>query len=108
MVDWPYNTARWKVIRQLKLSDQPLCYACQLRGQLRIATVVDHIVAVKAGGEAFPSNDGLMSLCASCHGQKTSAVDRPDRSGRQRRFKGFDVSGNPIDPLDEWNSKSRG
>jgi 5-methylcytosine-specific restriction enzyme A len=105
MVDWPCNTARWKVVRQLKLSDQPLCYACELRGQVVIATVVDHVKAIKAGGEAFPPLDELMSLCASCHGQKTSARDRPERMGRERRFKGFDIHGNPIDPEDGWTRK---
>ncbi|MGV0820820.1 HNH endonuclease [Martelella sp. AMO21009] len=102
MADWPYNTAAWRRLRKAKLAAHPLCHACRLRGRTEAAKAVDHIKAIKAGGEAFPPLEGLMSLCERCHNEKTNAVDRPDRRGSGRRFKGFDQHGNPIDPGDDW------
>ncbi len=103
MADWPYNTATWRRLRLAKLAHDPLCFACQLRGQVVLARAVDHIKSVKSGGDPFPSLAGLMSLCDRCHNEKTGAVDRPDRAATGRRFKGFDAEGNPIDPGDDWH-----
>ena len=103
MAEWPYNTKAWKRLRRAKLAAAPLCYACELRGHVTPAAAVDHVKAIKAGGEAFPPLDGLMSLCERCHNEKTNAVDRPDRAASGRRFKGFDTRGNPIDPGDDWH-----
>ncbi len=103
MADWPYNTKTWRRLRLAKLASNPICYACELRGRAIPAVAVDHVKAIKAGGDPFPSLDGLMSLCDRCHNEKTNAVDRPDRAASGRRFKGFDVHGNPIDPGDDWH-----
>ncbi len=103
MAHWPYNTRTWQRLRQAKLSSSPLCYACELRGWAVAAVAVDHVKAIRAGGDPFPPLDQLMSLCERCHNEKTNAVDRPDRSASGRRFKGFDVRGNPIDPGDDWH-----
>lgn len=103
MADWPYNTRTWQQLRLAKLAHNPMCYACSLRGLVALAVAVDHVKAIKAGGDPFPPLDGLMSLCERCHNEKTNAVDRPDRASSGRRFKGFDVNGNPIDPGDDWH-----
>lgn len=103
MADWPYNTSAWRKLRLSKLGADPLCYACKLRGTITPAVAVDHVKAIKAGGAAFPPLSGLMSLCERCHNEKTNAVDRPDRASSGRRFKGFDLEGNPIDPADDWH-----
>ena len=103
MADWPYNTRTWQRLRLAKLATNPLCYACELRGRAVQAVAVDHVKAIKAGGDPFPPLDGLTSLCERCHNEKTNAVDRPDRAPSARRFKGFDLHGNPIDPADEWH-----
>lgn len=103
MADWPYNTRTWQRLRKAKLASDPLCYACGLRGRAVAAVAVDHVKAIKAGGHPFPALNGLMSLCERCHNEKTSAVDHPDRMSSGRRFKGFDMQGNPIDPDDEWH-----
>jgi 5-methylcytosine-specific restriction protein A len=100
---WPYNTSRWQKLRRAKLSLNPLCYSCDLRGRAVVATAVDHVTPIKAGGHPFPGFDELMSLCHSCHSLKTQAVDRQDRWGNGRRFAGFDLDGNPIDPGDDWH-----
>lgn len=105
MADWPYSSAKWQRLRKRKLSVDPLCYPCELRGRVVAATTVDHVIAVSSGGPVFPALDGLMSMCARCHNEKTNAMDRPDRGARGRRFKGFDVHGNPIDPTDAWHGE---
>lgn len=104
MAKWPYNTAKWKRLRAAKLAHDPLCYACKMRGEITPADTVDHIHPVSAGGDPYPPLDGLMSLCARCHNEKTNAMDRHDRNGSGRRFKGCDINGNPIDPADLWHT----
>lgn len=97
---WPYHLAAWRRLRQSKLADKPLCEVCERRGKLVAADTVDHVVAIAKGGEAFPALDGLMSLCASCHGQKTAARDNPHAygGGSEVSFKGCGVDGFPVDP----------
>lgn len=107
-VKWPYNTGRWRRLRAVKLSHDPLCYACLLRGRTVAADTVDHMTPVRAGGDPFPALDELMSLCASCHSHKTQLADRAWRETFGRRFGGCDLDGNPIDPLDVWHSGGRG
>ncbi len=96
MAGWPYTTALWRKLRSRKLELQPYCEPCLKRGKRVEARHVDHIIAIAAGGSAFPPLDGLMSMCASCHSIKTSAVDR--RGGKGVRFKGAGLDGIPIDP----------
>ena len=98
MSAWPYNTAAWQALRDAKLTANPLCEACIRREVVEVARAVDHIIAIAAGGPAFPSIDGLMSLCISCHNSKTNAKDHPLATGFRRAFKGCDADGNPIDP----------
>jgi 5-methylcytosine-specific restriction protein A len=79
-----------------------------LRGHYESAVTVDHMLAIKAGGDAFPSVDRLMSLCGRCHNEKTAATDRGSAHVQEetfgRRMKGFDVHGNPSFPADNWHS----
>jgi 5-methylcytosine-specific restriction protein A len=96
MADWPYSTARWQRLRKAKLSESPLCETCERRGRKVEAQHVDHIVAIAAGGPAFPVMDGLRALCASCHSIKTNALDRA--GGKGVAIKGCDVNGLPLDP----------
>lgn len=96
MADWPYSTATWQRLRRLKLSEAPLCETCEDQGKITPALDVDHRVAIKAGGPAFPEIEGLRSLCHSCHSIKTNALDR--RGGKGIAIKGCDVNGLPLDP----------
>lgn len=98
MSKWPYNTTEWLALREAKLNANPICQACIRREVVEIAVAVDHIVSIASGGPAFPSLDGLMSLCISCHNSKTNAKDHPLASGFRRALKGYDLDGNPIDP----------
>lgn len=90
-----YNTARWKRLRALKLSEDPTCAPCEARGVIRQASHVDHIVAMAKGGESFPDLEGLMSMCASCHSIKTTALDRA--GGKGVGIKGCNAHGLPMD-----------
>jgi 5-methylcytosine-specific restriction protein A len=52
------------------LAQQPFCVACQRVGRVALATDVDHIVPLSAGGTN--AADNLQPLCHSCHSRKTS------------------------------------
>ncbi|HBF31123.1 HNH endonuclease [Rhizobium sp.] len=114
MADWPYNTTAWKKLRLAKLTHEPLCQPCGVRGQLTPANTVDHNVAIKAGGAPFPPLEELTSMCARCHNEKTSTFDRGTPKPFARQVKGFDAFGNPVDTNDGWygggsnHQKSRG
>ncbi len=43
---------------------------CQKNGEARLATQLDHIVALTNGGEDIPSN--RQGLCEPCHAAKTA------------------------------------
>ena len=58
-----YSSKRWRILRQRKLFEQPLCERCGA-----LATDVHH----RHGVEADPwSLTGLESLCRPCHSQIT-------------------------------------
>ena len=61
----------WRVLRAAVLRDGPLCVACQAKGRLVAATVVDHVVPLKDGGARF-DRANLQPLCVSCHNRKTA------------------------------------
>jgi 5-methylcytosine-specific restriction endonuclease McrA len=99
MSTWPYNTQRWQRLRRLKLQTATLCQLCLQQGRIEPAVAVDHMRPIKAGGEAFPALDKLMSCCASCHNSKT----RAEQLGEDYTIKGCDVRGYPLDPNHPWN-----
>jgi 5-methylcytosine-specific restriction protein A len=70
MAKWPYNTTRWKRLRSLKLSQNPLCEYCPPDLE-RPSTQVDHRKAIADGGDPWDMKN-LASCCQSCHSQKTS------------------------------------
>lgn len=103
MADWPYNTSTWQKLRAVKLRSAPLCEPCEARGAFTTANTVDHITPINAGGDPFPPLDGLMSMCARCHNEKTAANDRTHKKPFARKVKGFDADGNPVDRSDGWH-----
>ena len=100
---WPYCTSQWKKLRLVKLTQSPVCEICVLRGETREADTVDHIKAIRKGGDPFPDLTGLMALCAPCHNEKTANVDRDHINATGRRFKGCNADGNPFDPAEGWS-----
>jgi 5-methylcytosine-specific restriction protein A len=104
MAKWPYTSQRWQRLRKFKLQQNPLCELCLKQGRLEVATTVHHLVAVTAGGDAFPAIDKLESLCASCHNQ----ITRCEQTGENYRIKGCDIRGYPLDPNHPWNQERKG
>src|SRR5512139_1179239 len=94
MAKWPYTTRRWQRLRRMKLRQNPLCELCLKVGEFEVATAVDHVVAIKAGGEVYPSLEGLASLCDSCHNRKTRA-EQLGRAPPPKVVTGCDADGRP-------------
>ena len=68
-----------QAIRARHFREAPLCVRCQSRGIVRLATELDHIVALVNGGSDAGPRQGL---CASCHREKTREDMRlRDRGG---------------------------
>ena len=63
---WEWRKLRLKVLHR----DKGLCKTCLVRGQITVATEVDHIIAKANGGTDDESN--LQALCHSCHAKKTN------------------------------------
>ncbi len=69
-----YQSRRWRILRALKLQNDPLCEECMKKGVLVPAQMVDHIVPINKGGAPLDINN-LQSLCNHCHSVK-SAKDK--------------------------------
>lgn len=74
-VDTRYNTTRWRKVRALYISAHPFCVMCQADGKVVQATVVDHIVPARKGGD-FWSEENYQSLCNKCHASKSGKEAR--------------------------------
>jgi hypothetical protein len=83
-----------EAVRRRKLAGVPYCEACNAIGRLVPATVVDHVVAVSAGGPMYLSLDQLMSVCAPYNNSKTKRVEQ---GGLPNVIKGCDANGLPVD-----------
>jgi hypothetical protein len=87
---------KWQQARLAYLAEHPLCAACQARGIVRYACVVDHILPHRGDKVLFWDRRNWQALCKGCHdGDK----QRLERSGRIR---GCDASGLPADPRHHW------
>ncbi|MCH7379340.1 MULTISPECIES: HNH endonuclease [Acinetobacter] len=58
---------RWQKARERFLRSNPLCVYCKAKGQVEVATVVDHIIPHRGDQEIFWDESQWQSLCASCH-----------------------------------------
>lgn len=66
-----YSTKQWRTLRQIQLSQYPLCAGCKASGIITSATHVDHIFPWRQiGGQSFTYNL-FQSLCNECHTSKT-------------------------------------
>jgi 5-methylcytosine-specific restriction protein A len=65
----------WKAIRELVLRREPCCRSCARAGYITLATIVDHIIDVAAGGAPFDEAN-LQPLCETCHNRKTALTTR--------------------------------
>lgn len=83
--------------RKRLLTREPLCRHCIVRGVLRVATQIDHIVPLWQGGADNDANK--QPLCDDCHAVKTL------RERGTIRY-ACDAAGNPTDPEHPWNKES--
>jgi 5-methylcytosine-specific restriction protein A len=56
--------------RKRLFTAQPLCVHCEAVGRTTIATEIDHIIPIAAGGADADHN--LQPLCHDCHARKTA------------------------------------
>ncbi|MFD1106019.1 AAA family ATPase [Sphingobium olei] len=103
MADWPYNTATWKRLRLAHLALFPMCEGCEAMGRMTMANTVDHRVSINAGGDPFPSHDGLASYCPGCHSAKTARGIEAGAVRTKKPRRGCNPDGSPIDSAHPWN-----
>ena len=87
---------RWKAASKAFLKRNPLCCFHQARGELAMATLVDHKTPHRGDRGLFWSQDNWAPLCKPCH---DSVKQRIEKSGR---VTGCDVDGIPLDPAHPW------
>lgn len=78
-----YNSSWWKRLRDAHLVKEPCCELCARFSIVTPATVVDHIIEIKDGGDPKDPNN-LQSLCRSCHNRKTGEEVR-----KRNKSKGY-------------------
>jgi 5-methylcytosine-specific restriction protein A len=66
------DSQRWRKLRRLKLSIDPLCQDCKGDGRLTEAKQVHHIESRFERPDLAYDIENLMSLCESCHGRRTA------------------------------------
>ncbi len=66
----------WRRKRAAWLAEHPLCCACEAKGRVAVAVIVDHVVPLWRGGADDASN--YQSLCGPDHAAKSAreAVER--------------------------------
>ncbi len=77
-----------QAIRKAHFSRWPLCVHCLKQGRTRLATELDHILALVNGGT--DTADNRQGLCDECHDIKSAA----DLGHKLRQA--FDAQGEPI------------
>jgi len=65
-----YHSSAWRKKRADYLIEHPFCVECNRSGRLTKATVVDHVIPIRMGGELLEDSN-LQALCASCHTRKS-------------------------------------
>jgi 5-methylcytosine-specific restriction endonuclease McrA len=83
-----YNTAAWRRLRAVVLSEEPLCRRCAAKNIIEVATQVHHIIDVAVAPELFFVRDNLEPLCASCHSSHTRREMNRNQNGSTRETTG--------------------
>src|SRR5690606_42121235 len=66
------NDRQWRDLRELKLSDEPLCDDCQQKGIVTPAVDVHHVVKISDDPTMRLDRSNLMPLCKRCHSARTA------------------------------------
>lgn len=107
MAGWPYNSARWRKLRWLKLQSSPLCEQCEDIGITKLANTVDHRTPISEGGAPFPPLEELASLCPPCHSAKTVRGPEAGAFRTSKPRKGCRPDGTPLDRSHAWHADKR-
>lgn len=91
---------QWRKVRAAFIAKHPLCYHCELRGEVIAAEEVHHKLRVADHPKLRLDSTNLQSLCSPCH----SAETQRENAGRTD-VPGWDALGRPIDPGHPWNSR---
>lgn len=73
-----YHTQIWRSTRKNYLMANPLCENCKKNNMVKAATVVDHILRIKEGGDPLDTTN-LQSLCTQCHNAKSAKESHAKR-----------------------------
>ncbi len=66
---------KWQKARATFLRNRPFCAACNARGLVVRATVVDHITPHRGDMAIFWDKTNWQPLCKPCHDKKTATED---------------------------------
>ena len=66
-----YDSKRWKVLRHLKLIDNPFCECKECEGLDTPADMVDHIIPINMGGDPFDKRNIQSMPSHPCHDAKS-------------------------------------
>nr|WP_305775513.1 HNH endonuclease signature motif containing protein [Ferrovum sp.] len=67
--------ARWRQARAVFLATHPLCAACEGKGRITPAQVVDHVIPHRGDKQLFWDRNNWQALCKRCHDIKTTRED---------------------------------
>jgi 5-methylcytosine-specific restriction enzyme A len=67
---------RWRRARAVFLAQHPLCAACQAKGRVVPATIVDHVVPHRGDQKLFWDRNNWAPACKPCHDAKTAREGR--------------------------------
>lgn len=75
-----YRTQPWFKLRRRILDREPFCRECvrQDPDSIELATMVDHIIPIKQGGEKLDVNN-CQPLCEKCHAKKRNSERKPTK-----------------------------
>lgn len=82
-----YNTKTWKMLRDRRRRENPICQSCEEKGIIRQMNVVDHIKPIDEYPELSLEFNNTQSLCTRCHVLKTNR-DKKEKEKRKRLEQG--------------------
>lgn len=90
---WVYNTQRWRELRLIYLSEQPLCQECLKQNHLRSACEVHHCKPIsqfktKELKQFWGLNkENLKGLCTECHKAEHQFIRNTAKADELQRIK---------------------